>query len=252
MYRAVVRAGLGFFRLLRLRVVVVGAEHIPAGGPAVLAVSHFGYLDFALAGKVVWERHGRLVRFLVTKGAWGNPVARPLLDAMAHIPVDRRAGVGAYADALRALREGELVGVFPEGRVHTSFTLAPFKTGAVRMAAAAGVPLVPVVVWGGHRVLTKGRRFRFSHARNVPVLVHIGEPLVLGAGTDPHQGTDRLREAMEALLSSAQRAYPDRPADPSRAWWLPAHLGGAAGAPHPPTPADGSNRHERHPRDAER
>ena len=64
----------------------------------------------------------------------------------------------AYDEAVDALRRGELIGVFPEGTVSRSFEVQPLKAGAARLAQEAGVPLIPVAVWGAHRILTKGAK----------------------------------------------------------------------------------------------
>src|SRR5262249_61060240 len=80
----------------------------------------------------------------------------PLMRGMHHIPVDRDAGLASYKAALEALKAGEVVGVFPEATISQSFTVKEIKSGAARMAAATGVPLVPVALWGGQPVWAKG------------------------------------------------------------------------------------------------
>jgi 1-acyl-sn-glycerol-3-phosphate acyltransferase len=101
-----------------------------------------------------------------------------------------------------------------------------------RLAQEAGVPLIPMAVWGTQRLWTKGRprNFRRSH---IPVTIRVGEPV--DAPTDQYAGaiTRRLRERVQELLEAAQRAYPVRPKDAGDTWWVPAHLGGTA-----PTPAE--------------
>lgn len=231
-YRSVLAVGLTLFRFLGLRIDVQGSENLPGSGGAVLAVTHFGYLDFAIVEAATWRRTGRFIRFLVTDVAYSYVVAGPLLRAMRHIPVDRATGAAAYVRAVDALRGGELVGVFPEGEVSRSFTVKALKTGAVRMAAEADVPLVPVVVWGGHRVLTRGRPFRLRPARRVAVTVLVGAPERPARADDPVEATRRLRDTLTAMLAGAQRGYPDVPGGSHDRWWLPAHLGGGA-----PTPA---------------
>ena len=228
-YRLIVAVGGGFFRALGLRRTVVGAEHVPASGGAVLAISHFSYLDFALAEWVVWHERRRYTRFMATAAAFRHPLSGPLMRSMRHIPVDRDAGARAYEHALGTLAHGDLVGVFPESRVSGSFTLLPFKTGAARIAQAAGVPILPCVVWGSHRVMTRTHRTRLLAARGTPVVIAFGEPLRAEPGEDPRDATSRLRQAMQELLEEAIDCYPERP-EPG-AWWVPAHRGG--GAPPP-------------------
>jgi 1-acyl-sn-glycerol-3-phosphate acyltransferase len=137
------------------------------------------------------------------------------------IPVDRSAGAGAYDEAVRRLADGELVGLNPEATISRSFELQEFKTGAARMAHAADVPLIPVIVWGIHRVWTK------DHPKNlwrnhIPVLTKIGRPMA--ASADTTASTAALRNTMAAMLEEAQMEYPH----PAGAHWVPRKLGGGA------------------------
>src|SRR3712207_9578497 len=77
------------------------------------------------------------------------------MRAMHHIPVDRKAGAAAFDLAVRALKDGEVVGVFPEATISSSFRVKELKAGAARMAIDAGVPVLPTAVWGGQRLFTK-------------------------------------------------------------------------------------------------
>ncbi|MGH3925297.1 MAG: lysophospholipid acyltransferase family protein, partial [Pseudonocardiaceae bacterium] len=139
-----VHVALGLFRALDVRLDVVGRENIPADGGGIVVINHTGYLDFALAGVPFWQAHRRLVRFMAKQEVFTHRVSGPLMRAMRHIPVDRAAGMASFRTAVEALRAGELVGVFPEATISRSFCLKEFKSGAVRMARAAGVPLIPV------------------------------------------------------------------------------------------------------------
>ena len=153
------------------------------------------------------------------------------MRAMQHIPVDRKAGTAAFDLAVRALKDGEVVGVFPEATISTSFTVKDLKAGAARMAVQAGVPIIPAAVWGGQRIATKGHKVVLR--RGVPVTVILGEPIVAEPGEKAQSLLRRTRAAMEALLDEAQRSYPDQPAGPDDRWWQPAHLGGTAPTPEP-------------------
>ena len=246
-YRAVVQILLVVFRLLRLDVRGVDDERIPAEGGAVLAITHFGYLEFAFAGKVVWTRRHRYVRFMATAVAFRNRVAGPLLRGMRHIPVDRRSGAGAYEEGVRRLRAGQLVGVFPEAQVNRAWVVGECKTGAVRMAAEAGVPLIPVAVWGGHRVITRGHRPTLRERTGHPVRVHVGEPMV-GLDGDAAKQTCALRVRLQELVDAAQKTYPEQPVgDP---WWLPRTLGGSAPTPEQAAALDAADEERRSARAA--
>ncbi len=216
------------FRVLDLRLRVTGTEHIPRTGGAVIACNHISYLDFIFCGLGA-QPAKRLVRFMAKKEIFDNRIAGPLMRGMHHIPVDRAAGKGSYDEAVRRLRAGETVGVFPEATVSRSFTVKPIKSGAVRMAAEAGVPVVPMSLWGTHRLWTKGRQ-RTLTKRHVPIHIHAGEPFLPGTQDDPEVLSKDLRERMSAILVDLQSGYPEQPAADDR-WWLPAHLGGTAPTP---------------------
>lgn len=225
-YRPVIGAALAAFRLLDLRIDVQDAEHVPATGGAVIASNHVSYVDFVFTGLAARERDKRLVRFLAKKEIFDKRVPGALMRGMKHISVDRDAGAGSYRNAVEALRAGELVGMFPEATISRSFCLKDFKNGAARMAIEAGVPLVPSVVWGTQRLLTKGRKREL--VRHVPILIRVGEPLRPSASDDPTAVTAELKERMATLLAAAQEAYPGTPSGDDDRWWLPAHLGGTA------------------------
>lgn len=219
---------IGFARLLfaaqGLKMTLSGLEHVPRTGGAVMAVNHTGYFDFTYAGLAGVEA-GRLVRFMAKKSIWSNPVARPLMTGMHHIPVDREAGQESFDLALKALRSGEIVGVFPEATISRSFEVKAFKSGTVRLAQEAGVPVLPTTIWGSQRVWTKGHPRRMGR-HHIPLLITVGEPIVVGADEDPTQATERLRAAMVAQLQADQERYPAWP-DAER-HLLPARLGGTA------------------------
>ncbi|MCP2312286.1 lysophospholipid acyltransferase family protein [Kitasatospora paracochleata] len=229
-YPPVIRAAITAFKALDLRIEIVGAEHIPATGGAVLVSNHISYLDFLFAGLGAYKGGKRKTRFMAKDDVFKHAISGPLMRGMKHISVDRTDGQPAYDEAVKALREGEVVGVFPEATISRSFTLKKFKTGAARMAADAGAPLLPVVLWGTQRLWTKGRPKNLTK-RHVPVTILIGEPIELTPQDKPVMVTRRLRAAMTEMLDRAQREYPVKPAGPDDTWWQPAHLGGTAPTP---------------------
>jgi 1-acyl-sn-glycerol-3-phosphate acyltransferase len=151
----------------------------------------------------------------------------PLMRSLHHIEVDRGAGTASYDTAVEYLRAGEAVGIFPEATISRSMELKEFKTGAVRIAAAAGVPLVPVVLWGTQRLMTKDHPRDFSRGKTI--LIRVGAPQ-RPAGVDPVAETVELRSAMAQMLDEAIAAYPAEEQPPG-AWWVPASHGGGAPTP---------------------
>lgn len=233
------------FKLLDLDIRSVGHEHIPSSGPALIASNHVGYLDFCFVA-LSPPPPRRRVRFVARRDVFAHPVAGPLMRALHQIEAD------PYGDRERTIREGieklragEVVGIHPEGTISPSFVPRTGKTGAVRMAAAVGAPIIPCAVWGSHRLLTKWRPRNLR--RGTPIEVHYGEPHH-PVGDDPIVETAELMERIEILLQNAQKAYPESPASDDDRWWLPAHLGGSA-----PTPEEAERRlQEQHTRRAER
>ncbi|MEO6605801.1 MAG: lysophospholipid acyltransferase family protein [Aeromicrobium sp.] len=231
-YRAVNRIFAALFAVMGYRFDVRGAEHIPAEGPGVIAGNHIGFLDFTFIGYAA-RRRDRLVRFMAKRSVFELPFVGWLMRKMWHIPVDRREGWRAYRQGLRRLDEGQLVGVFPEATISRSWLLKPFKRGAAGLAISHQVPLVPVVVWGGHRIYTvDGHR---TLRRRVPITVCLGEALIPGDGETIDQLSARLHTAMEALLDEAIDTYPEQPRNDDDRWWVPHNRGGAA--PDPETAA---------------
>jgi 1-acyl-sn-glycerol-3-phosphate acyltransferase len=236
-YSTAIGAGRALFGLLRVRPTTTGLDRLPATGGAVLAITHFGYLDFALVEWVTWLHNRRRIRFMAKKGAFEQPLVGPLLRGMKHISVDMASGGEAYSQAVEALRAGELLGVFPEGGVNASFTVRDLKTGAVRMALAANVPIIPVAVWGGHRLMTKNHRSTLRERLGVPVSIRFGRTFRADAAAAAAVGdadvaavTRQLHDTLQGLVDDVQADYEVAGAGQ---WWQPAHLGGTA-----PTPAE--------------
>lgn len=231
-YRSVIGTLMTVFRAQRWDVRTTGTEHVPRTGGAIIATNHVGYLDFTFVGYGVRQAPGkRLVRFAAKKETFDHPVSGPLMRAMRHIPVDRSGAAAATIDhAVGLLRDGELVGMFPESTISQSFVPLPGKKGTVRMAQQAGVPIVPGAVWGSQRLFTKGRP-RALGTRNVVITVDFGAPLHPAADDDPGEVTDELMDRIRAMADAAARAYPQSPAPDEDPWWVPAHLGGTAPTP---------------------
>jgi 1-acyl-sn-glycerol-3-phosphate acyltransferase len=225
-YTPVIAFARAVFRGLGLRFTITGSEHVPKTGGAVMAINHVGYLDFTFAGLAA-RPAGRLVRFMAKKEVFDHRISGPLMRGMKHIPVDRHGAAGdSYQLAVKALSAGEIVGVFPEATISLSFELKEFKTGAARMAMEAGVPILPCVVWGSQRVMTKGRPRDLT--RGTPIRIVLGETFTPEPAADPVAVTAELKERMQVLLDEARSTYDGTPRTPEDTWWIPASLGGTA------------------------
>ena len=215
-----------FWKYLGLNFDFQGQENVPLKGGAILAINHTSYLDFALAGTAALPAK-RYVRFMAKKEIFDNKIAGPLMRGMHHINVDRSNGSASFVAALRSLKDGEIIGIFPEGTISTSFEIKGLKSGAVRLAIGASIPIIPTIVWGGQRVYTKGVKPNFKRNR-IPVSVSFGEPIFYSRETDVEVAEAHLREVMIEMLHKVQEKYPDSHLGQR---WAPVRLGGTAPAP---------------------
>ncbi|WP_375002696.1 lysophospholipid acyltransferase family protein [Aeromicrobium sp. CTD01-1L150] len=238
-YPVVIVTAKTLFKVLGMKFQMSGTGHIPAKGGAILACNHISYVDFVFDGLAA-QPSNRLVRFMAKKEAFTHPVSGPLMRSFHHIEVDRDAGEASYRRAVEYAREGEIVGVFPEATISRSFEIKELKTGAVRMAAEAGVPLVPMVTWGTQLLKTKDHESDLK-GRGKTIALHVGEPLDV-TGQDPVAETARLGEVMTTLLDKAITEYPISPVGQ---WWAPARHGGLAPTPQEAARLDAEEKAER-------
>jgi 1-acyl-sn-glycerol-3-phosphate acyltransferase len=238
LYTNVIRTAKLAMRALGQPIDIIGLEHLPRTGPALLALNHISYVDFIYGGLAV-ERIGRLPRFMAKRELFDHRISGPIMRACRHIAVDRAEGEASLAEALRHLEEGELVGIFPEATISRAMEIKQLKTGAVRIAHRAGVPLIPMVLWGTQRLMTKDHDRDFS--RGTAISIRIGAPVPV-TGVDPMAETLALREALQGLLAESIAAYPQH--EPG-AWWLPASYGGSAPSLERATELDAAEKRQR-------
>ena len=224
-YRTIIGLARTVFFVQGLKFDVTGAENVPAEGGAVITINHTGYMDFTYAGLPA-RTPKRYIRFMAKKEVFDNSISGPIMRALRHIPVDRSAGADSYQAAVEYLRRGELVGVYPEATISRSFEIKEFKSGAARMAIEAGVPIVPMTIWGAQRVWTKVFPKRLGRT-NTPISIAVGKPILPPAEENEKsvaELTETVHTAMQELLLGLQQGYTHEPG----AYWVPARLGGGA------------------------
>jgi 1-acyl-sn-glycerol-3-phosphate acyltransferase len=205
---------------------IEGAHHIPTTGPALVASNHVSYLD-PLTLAWVADRRGRHVRFLAKAELFAKPGLGPLLRAAHQIPVQR--GRVDAADALQAavdaLGRDECVAVFPEGTISQDLEPMAGKSGTARLAQRANIGIVPVGLWGTHRILTKGRKPHWQWG--VAQTAVVGEPIVPQPDEHVKHTTDRLMAAIVACVARARELYPAHAAGDDPWWWRDPETAGA-------------------------
>ncbi|MGA7055168.1 MAG: lysophospholipid acyltransferase family protein, partial [Mycobacterium sp.] len=165
------------WRVQGLKISISGVENIPTSGGAIIAINHTGYLDFTFGGLPTYRQGlGRKVRFMAKQEVFDSKITGPIMRTLRHIPVDRQDGAASYEAAVRNLKDGELVGVYPEATISRSFEIKEFKAGAARMSVEAGVPIIPHIVWGAQRIWTKGHPKKLWRPK-VPITILVGEPI---------------------------------------------------------------------------
>ena len=212
------------------RVEIIDGEKLPREGPYVLAPSHSTEFDPLIVALAVW-RMGRAPRFMAKESLFKVPVLGWALRATGMVPVARSSSASAARQTIAAsellVEHGRGVIVYPEGTLTRDPDLWPMrgKTGAVRLALADGIPLIPMAHWGAQDILPRyGKLSLWPLRRHVQVIV--GDPVDLsewsGKQAQPAAlvaGTDRLMNEIAQLLSQLR----GKPAPEKR--WNPAEHG---------------------------
>jgi 1-acyl-sn-glycerol-3-phosphate acyltransferase len=195
--------------LCRLRV----SGEIPEAlrrGPVVLAANHVSPFDPAVL-IAACHRAGLTPRIMATGGVFRAPVVGSIMRRCGHIRVDRRTAqvANALTDAAKALDEGSMVLVYPEGRIGLDPLMWPErgKTGVARMAELAGAPVLPVAQWGTHAVIPYEAPKRLGRAvlralfRRPVVHVRFGSPVDLSgvSGTPGARAMHATRLIMDGI-----------------------------------------------------
>jgi 1-acyl-sn-glycerol-3-phosphate acyltransferase len=166
------------------RITLRGAEHIPSKGGFILAPCHFSAIDPVIMGVGLWKA-GRAPRFMAKESLFRVPVLGSILRGLGQIPVDRSGQKRALGPmkAARVLADtGSGVIVYPEGSLTRDPDLWPMrgKTGAVRMALDADIPLIPAAHWGT-QILMPRYSGRIKFFPRTPITILIGKPIDLVA-----------------------------------------------------------------------
>ena len=173
----------------------LGEEKLPESGPAVVAANHPSYLDPVLLSLQV----RRPIRFMAWDALFKVPLLGAFIRAFGAFPVDIRKGKGreAYERARALVEQGEMVGIFPEGRRSETGWMEPvLREGAARLAWETGAPLYPATIAGAHRA--------WPHFRLLPqparIRVRYHDPI------DPAPWRDQPEDvALPALLGELRR-----------------------------------------------
>jgi putative phosphoserine phosphatase/1-acylglycerol-3-phosphate O-acyltransferase len=198
---------------------IKGTDRIPRHGAAIVVSNHRSYFDPIALGLAV-ARSGRLPRFLGKKEVFDAPVLGQAVRILGQIRVDREgAGALAMREAERALAAGELIAILPQATIPRGEaffdTVLHGKTGAARLAAATGAPVIPIGIWGTEKVWPRSARLpNVANVLRPPrVRIRVGPPVAL-TGDDAVADTERIMAAIvDQLPLAARQRHTPTPAE---------------------------------------
>ena len=179
---------------------VIGADNMIEEGPCIIAANHCSYLDPPLVGIAC----KRAIHYLARKSLLDVPVLGPILPELNVIPVDQKnADRSALMGAIRVVKNGGAVLIFPEGTRSPDGKLQPAQPGIGMIAAKTRAPIVPVWIRGSFEALPKHCRFPTPKH----VTVHVGKILTNTAAAD---GRDSYIRIGQEVVSSLRTLSLDR------------------------------------------
>ncbi len=190
------------------RLKVEGGENLSKRRVAVYAPNHTSYMDIP----VIFAALPFQFRILAKKELWKWPFIGWYLERSGQMPIDianPHATLSSLGGAVKTLRKGMPLVVFPEGGRTSDGELRPFLSGAAYLAIRAQVPLVPIVLKGVYDLLP----IHTHHFYPGELTVRVGEPIETKGMSVKQNGelTERLREAMEAMLGEPARTEVETP-----------------------------------------
>ena len=183
------------------RIHLQGRNNVPAKGGALLVPNHVSMVDAVLLIASI----DRPIRFLMFKGSYDHPLVKPFAKIMGVIPISSqlrpREMIQSLRTATQALKDGEIVCIFPEGQMTRIGQMLPFRRGMERIVKGVDVPIIPVNlggVWGSIFSFERGK-FLWKMPRRIPypVTVTFGKPMPATTGAQ------EVRQAVQELGAEA-------------------------------------------------
>ncbi|HTZ49222.1 MAG TPA: acyl-[ACP]--phospholipid O-acyltransferase [Verrucomicrobiae bacterium] len=208
------------------RLDLKGQEYIPARGGALLTPNHTSWVDAVL----LIAATDRPIRFLMFKGVYDNPAIKPFAKMLKIIPIASDQGpremIHSLREASEALRNGEVVCIFPEGEITRIGQMLPFRRGFERIVKGIDVPIIPVNIdgiWGSIFSFSGGHfLWKWPRAIPYPVRITFGKPLpstasapevrraVQDLSVDAFQRRRRYMKPLTRSFMQAARRHPRR------------------------------------------
>ena len=187
------------------RLKKTGLANIPEEGPAVIVANHVSFVDAV----VIMGASPRPIRFVMDHNIFRTPVLSFIFRTGKAIPIagrkeDPELMERAFDEAAQALREGDLVGIFPEGKITDTGELLPFRSGVTRILERTPVPVVPMALrglWGSFFSRKDGAAMTKPFRRGVFSRIE----LVVGGAVSSEQATPEALQAEVLRLRGSSK-----------------------------------------------
>lgn len=180
------------------RLSVISPCPLPRSGPAILIANHTCALDPLLIQSVC----PRLITWMMAAEYFDSKPVAAVCRTVGAIPTYRSGrDTAATRAALRALHDGRILGIFPEGRIETTNELLPFHNGVALMAIKTGVPVCPAYLDGSQR----GKSMLESFISSNNTTITFGPPLYFGRHHGGHENFDQATESLHAAVAALQQ-----------------------------------------------
>ncbi len=201
-FRAIIRFLFATFARYYFSYTIEGAENIPDRGPYILVVNHASALDAAFIGILPLKGEAR---FLAKREAFDEPLVGPFMQAVGAFPVDRDTlDASAARIMLEILKEGQILGLAPEGTRTRTGKIQEFKPGFVKLAWLARVPILPIAIVGSYGILPTP----YKIPRRAHIIIRVGQLFELKEyygkrlnDDEMQQISNRVREKIIELLN---------------------------------------------------
>ena len=177
---------------------VNGLDNIPKDGNFIISANHASYADHLILSSIIIKNNNQRIHYLAKKEHFETLFQRLWHEHTGAIPIDRQAGgKQALETAVKYLKQGKIIGIYPEGTRTLTGKLQRGKTGAARLALAARVPILPVGLIGTFDILPKGKNIpRFKRAT-----VNIGKPIYF----NEHYGKENDKKTIRLVTTKVMK-----------------------------------------------
>ncbi len=177
-----------------LKINVQGLENIPLNSGCILAANHKSHLDPLVLNTV----SPRPVLFLAKEELFKPPVFGTIIKSAGAIPVSRNGkDIKSLKTALKALKDNQCIGIFPEGRRMPPDEFGKAQSGVGLLATRTSVPVVPVLILGTEKILPRNKKFPKLFKYDINII--IGKPIIFSKEIDYRQASQEIMEKIKSL-----------------------------------------------------